>query len=495
MMRRSMPSADECYRAYLAKDPRLDGTFFVGITSTGIYCRATCTARAPKREHCAFFPTAAAAEEAGYRPCLRCRPELAPGTPVQTEGDVLAHRAEEMIRTGVAHGSVSGISRRLGVSERHLRRLFESEFGTSPAQYRSTCRLLLAKSLLTDSDLPVSQIAHAAGFGSIRRFNDEFRGRYGLSPTDVRKRAGRMHAQDGKQDERGILVQVGFRPPMRFDLLLGFLEGRAIPGVESVADGRYRRGLRVVDDDGREHLGWVSVGCDEARSRLRCRVSPSLVDVLPQVIDVVERVFDTRCSPADVDAGLGAFWDAVGEGRRRPGIRMPGCANAFEMGCRAILGQQITVRAASTLAGRIAGTFGEEVETPFDDVTLVFPAPGVLASDECGKTLGELGVTRQKQRAIHALASALADGSLVLEPGVDVAATHDALVALPGVGDWTAQYLLMRACSYTDALPATDYAVRRAFPGMRPRELERLSGAWRPWRSYAVMSIWQTPEG
>jgi AraC family transcriptional regulator of adaptative response / DNA-3-methyladenine glycosylase II len=493
MRQKGMPSPDECYRAYLAKDPRFDGAFFVGITTTGIYCRATCTARAPKRENCVFFPTAAAAEEAGFRPCLRCRPELAPGMPAQTEGSALAQRAAEMIRTGVAHGSIATIARRLGISERHLRRLFETEFGTSPAQYRSTCRLLLAKSLLTDSDLPVSQVAHAAGFESIRRFNDELRARYGLSPTDMRRQANGVGKQGDEPAEQGILVQMGFRPPMRFDLLLGFLAGRAIAGVESVVDGCYRRSLRIVDDDGRVHLGWVSVGCDEARSRLRCRVSPSLVDVLPQVIGLIGRIFDTSCSPEDVDAGLEGFWDVVGEGYRRPGIRLPGCADAFEMGCRAILGQQITVRAASTLAGRVAASFGEAVETPFDDVTLAFPTPEVLAADGCEEALGELGVTRQKQKAIRALAQGLADGSLALEPGVDVAETHDALVSLPGIGEWTAQYLLMRACSYPDALPAADYAVRQAFPGMRPREVERLSESWRPWRSYAVMALWQVP--
>ena len=489
--RAGMPDPDACYAAYAAKDPKFDGLFFIGVRSTGIYCRATCTAKTPRRENCEFFPTAAAAEAAGYRPCMRCRPELAPGTPASPLAMDVARRAAVRLRDGSDHPSVAGVATELGVSERHLRRLFEDEYGTTPSQYRSTCRLLLAKELLTDTDVPVAQVAYAAGYDSVRRLNDELRQRYGLTPTDLRCSAGR--AGDTHGTVGGITLRVGYRPPFQWDVLLRFLAGRAIPGVESVADGRYARSLRLRDADGAERTGWVSVSNDGRRNVLECLVSPSLMGCLPAVLATVSRIFDTACSPEVVWDGLDGFRQKAGERYDLPGVRLPGCADPFEMACRAILGQQITVGAASTIAGRVARKFRIPVDTPFEGVSLAFPPAADVAGRDGGE-LGELGVTRQKQRAILSLASGMADGSLRLEAGVDPEETRGALVSLPGIGEWTAQYLLMRACQYPDAMPSTDYAVTKAFPGLSPRRISRLSEAWRPWRSYAVMSLWQAPE-
>lgn len=522
---RQSPNDDALYAAYLAKDPRFDGIFYTGITSTGIYCRATCPSRTPKRENCRFFPSAAAAEAAGFRPCLRCRPEIAPGMPANlgaagstlagstpagpapspsaptrsTPAADLAHRAADAIREGEHSRPISEIARDLGVSERHLRRLFEAEYGATPANYRTTSRLLLAKSLLTDTDLPMTRIAFASGFESIRRFNDEFSLRYQLTPTELRESARNSGTPASFENVDSIELHIGYRPPFDYARLLGFLGRRAVGGVESVGAGAYRRSLRIAS--GTTRVGWVSVTNDPEHSRLRCQISDSLVDVLPVVLSKISRIFDTGASPSAIEAGLESFradvggtGNGVGELGNAPGLRLAGSADPFEMAVRAVLGQQVTVAAARTMMGRVAQEFGQDISTPFDDVVRVFPDAGAFAGSEAAERLGRLGVTRQKQGAILGLARAIESGALILRPGADPDATRRALLEIPGVGPWTAEYLLMRACSYPDAFPSTDFAVRSAFRGLTVREIEERAQAWRPWRSYAVMALWQSGE-
>lgn len=489
-----LPGDDARYAALAAHDPRFDGRFFVGVTSTGIYCRAVCTAKLPRRENCRFFESAAAAEAAGFRPCLKCRPELAPGVPATCEDDRLARRAADMIRAGRHGGSVATIAAGLGVSERHLRRVFEAAYGTGPARYRGTCRLLLAKGLLTDTDLPVARIAHLCGFASLRRFNDAFVTGYRLSPGTFRR-----HAAPGTPAAPGatsapaapaIVIHAGYRPPYRFDLLSTFLGTRAIEGVEAVAGNTYARTLRCNLGKGGVRTGWITVeNCPEA-NRLRVTVSDDLADALPLVLATTRHLFDTDCLPDAVEQGLSGFFERVPAAHRIPGIRLPGCADGFEVAIRAILGQQITVKAARTLAGRVAREFGSPIQTPIDGLTTLFPQPDDLCAPDAEERLGAVGVIRQRSRAICALARSVSAGEIVLEPGADTAEMRRALLALPGIGAWTLQYLLMRAYGNPDAFPSTDYAVKQAFPGAGEREIETMSESWRPWRSYAAMSLW-----
>lgn len=488
-MGKALPDRDVCYKALLANDPRFDGLLFVGVSSTRIYCRVgVCWAKVPKIENCTFFKTAAEAEAAGYRPCLKCRPELAPGEPIAPDADRAVARAAAAIREHPGASPIARIAADQGMSERHLRRLFETTYGVSPAAYRETCRLLLAKSLLTDTDLPVTRIAFASGFSSVRRFNDAFASNYRMQPTHFRKRAKEGSASANANDP--IVLHVGYRAPYRFDLLLDFLKLRAIEGVEAVDGDAYYRIVRGADA---AHTGWIKVADEPKRKRLAVTVSPELFDDIPSVLARVRRLFDTDCVPSAVEAGLADFYARLDEAYRIPGIRVPCSFDGFEMAVRAILGQQITVKAASTLAGRVAQGFGQPIDGPVDALTCAFPAPSAFCADGAAERLGELGVIAQRALAICAIAQAMEEGTLTLRPGGDVRSEADFLGSIRGIGDWTVQYLLMRAYNYPDAFLPTDYGVKLGFPDMKPREIEALSQPWRPWRSYAVMSLWSVP--
>lgn len=484
-----LPSQDVCYQALLSGDPHFDGLLFVGVSSTGIYCRVgVCWAKVPKRENCTFFKTAAEAEAAGYRPCLKCRPELAPGTPIAPDIDHAVERAASSMRERPGDAPIARIAAEQGMSERHLRRLFEQTYGVSPAQYRETCRLLLAKSLLTDTELSMTRIAYASGFASVRRFNDAFVNSYGMQPTRFRKNA--QSSTSAKTEAAPIVLHVDYREPYRFDLLLGFLQMRAIEGVEAVLDGAYWRVVRASDD---ERVGWIKVENDPSHRRLAVTISPELYDDIPSVLARTRRLFDTDCVPEAVEQGLTDFYEHAGETYRIPGIRVPCAFDGFEMATRAILGQQITVKAASTLAGRVAREFGTPIKGPIPELTCAFPSPQAFCADDAPARLGEVGVIAQRANAICAIARAMEAGELTLRPGADLAAEAARLGSIRGIGDWTVQYVLMRAYDYPDAFLPTDYGVKLALPDMKPRELEKLSQPWRPWRSYAVMSMWSVP--
>ena len=484
-------SGDACYAALKARDARFDGCFFTGVTSTGIYCRPVCSVKAPKRENCRFFAHAAQAESAGFRPCLRCRPELAPHSVVWSIQDasfILAHQAARLLDApeSWADGapSVERLALKLGISARHLRRIFEAQLGVSPLQYLQTRRLHTAKQLLADTALPITQVALMSGFASVRRFNAAFVAHYKLNPTQLRRAAPQAEGSG-----QGITVRLGYRPPYDVAAMLAFIGKRSISTIESIAnipgDVCVRRTFGI-QTEGTQHTGWLQMRFDVGRSQLVLTVSDSLRDVLPQVIRRVRAAFDLDADPQAINAVLhNAF--PTGDG-----LRVPGALDGFELAVRAVLGQQITVAAARTLAQRLVDTLGEAIVTPWPGLTRLFPSPAVLANAS-GDTLGQLGIVRQRQTAIFGLARAVTDG-LQLHGGADVQATVEALKALPGIGDWTAQYIAMRALRWPDAFPAGDVALHKAL-GMQglktpARLAEQASLAWKPWRSYAVIRVW-----
>jgi AraC family transcriptional regulator of adaptative response / DNA-3-methyladenine glycosylase II len=473
---------DACYRATRARDARFDGRFFVGITSTRIYCRPVCGARPARRENQRYFASAAAAERSGFRPCLLCRPELAPGLALIDASRQLARAAASLIDDGVAsEGGLDSVARRLGVTDRHLRRVFETEYGVTPVAYAQTARLLLAKRLLTDTRMPVTDVALAAGFGSVRRFNTLFVARYRLQPTALR-RSGPLAAS--VDSHRFVLAT---RAPFDYPRLLGFFAARALAGVEQVDGRRLRRSLTVQGADGRPVSGWIEVRPSPRGAGIEARIDARLGPALPRVLAACKRAFDLDCQPDAVSASLGALAAA------RPGLRLPGAFDGFETAVRTILGQQISVKAARTLAGRLVETFGARLATPFAGVTRLFPDPRRIAGCAHGD-IARLGVIAARAKAIVALAEAVAEGRIDLSPGVDVEGTVAALQDLPGIGAWTAQAIAMRALHWPDAFPAGDVGIARALGEHRPARLARVAESWRPWRAYAVMHLWSSLE-
>jgi AraC family transcriptional regulator, regulatory protein of adaptative response / DNA-3-methyladenine glycosylase II len=470
-----------CYRALRARDARFDGRFFVAVSSTRIYCRPVCTVKPPKRENCRFYPSAAAAESGGYRPCLRCRPELAPGNASVDATSRLAQAAAGLIEDcALEDGGLEAVAGRLGITDRHLRRAFGAEFGVSPVQFAQTQRLLLAKRLLTDTVLPVTEVAFASGFGSLRRFNALFKQRYRLQPGQLRRR---MQAQ-GASSMDALTFELGYRPPYDWPALAAFLGARAIAGVEAIEEGRYRRTARARVD-GKEHVGWIEAAPAPHRPAMRVTVSASLAKVLPPVLSRAKALLDLACSPSEVAAALGPL------ARKHPGLRVPGAFDGFEVAVRAILGQQVTVAAARTVAGRLVAAFGDPLETPFRSIHAVFPSAERIAQLPYGH-IARLGMPGARARTVLALARAVAAGELELVPNADIDATLERLRALPGVGEWTAQYIAMRALAWPDAFPHTDLGVMKALGESNPRKVLAAGEAWRPWRAYAVMHLWQS---
>ena len=520
-------SDDARYLALKARDARFDGCFFTGVTSTGICCRPVCSVKAPKRENCRFFGLAAQAESAGFRPCLRCRPELAPHSVVWSIQDasyILAHQAARLLdepeawcgidvaptlvasraslppegalrlRPGKAGsaapageerlpGVIAGLAARLGVSDRHVRRIFEAQFGVSPVQYLQTRRLLTAKQLLADTQLPITQIALISGFASVRRFNAAFTDHYHLNPTQLRQRGAPLAGN-------GITVRLGYRPPYDVAAMLQFFIAHPLPGVELIDQQALapvlRRTLRI-EAGGKTHTGWLAATFDPERPQLLLEVSDSLCEVLPIVIRRVRAMFDLDADPKAINSALQASFP------HSEGLRVPGALDGHELAVRAVLGQQVTVQAGCRQAQRLVARFGESIATPWPELNRLFPTPAALAvasSDD----LGTLGIIRQRQAAINGIARAVLEKKLQLHGGADVHATVEALKALPGIGDWTAQYIAMRALRWPDAFPAGDVALHKALgvQGQKnPAKLaESASLAWKPWRSYAVIRAW-----
>lgn len=484
-----LSDSDGCYRALQARDARFDGRFFTAVTSTGVYCRPVCKVRTPKQANCRFFALAAQAEAAGFRPCLRCRPELAPtarSEPVWSTQDashILAHEAAGWLSRPVFDAealSMAMVAERLGVSERHLRRIFQAAFGVSPQHFQRTHQLLCAKQLLTDTALPMAEVAHLSGFSSVRTFNAALQAHYRLTPSQVRATGSTAT----------LTLRLYYRPPYDVERVLAFLAQRAIPGVEKV-DGTARtvtRTLQLRQGD-TMRSGWLSCRFDPAAPCVHLQVAPSLVSALPQVLALVRAWLDLDADPQAIGAALAGTWpDAAG-------VRIPGAVDGFELAVRAVLGQQVTVAAAHTLAKRLVLASGEPIATPHAGLTHLFPTPAQLLAQR-DDALGALGIVRQRQKALRALAQACESGPLQLHPGAPVAPTMVALQALPGIGPWTAHYIAMRALRWPDAFVAGDVALHNAL-GLRShphpaKAAETLAEQWRPWRSYGVVRAWQS---
>ncbi len=476
-----------CYRALRARDARFDGRFYVAVSSTRIYCRPICTVKPPKRENCRFYPSAAAAESGGYRPCLRCRPELAPGNSSVDATSRLAQAAASLIEDrALDEEGLEAVAARLGITDRHLRRAFGAEFGVSPVEFAQTQRLLLAKRLLTDTSLPVTEVAFASGFGSLRRFNALFKQRYRLQPSRLRRHMhGAARASVVAADV--LNFELSFRPPYDWPAVVAFLGTRAVSGVEEMDLERgacYRRTVRI-SMDGKEHRGWIEVSLSPKKPALRVAVSASLAKALPPVLSRVKALMDLSCNPVEIAQALGAL------ARKQPGLRVPGAFDGFEVAVRAILGQQVTVAAARTVAGRFAAAFGDSLDTPFASLNRIFPAAARVAELPYGR-IARLGMPGARARSVLALARAVADGDLDLMPNADIEATLDKLRSLPGVGEWTAQYIAMRALAWPDAFPHTDLGVMKALGETSPKRVLAAGEAWRPWRAYAVMHLWHS---
>ena len=471
-----------CNRARLSRDARFDGQFFIGVRTTGIYCRPICPAPTAKSENVGYFPTAAAAHESGFRPCLRCRPEAAPGSPAWRGTEATVTRALRMIEDGALdEGSAEDLASRLGIGERHLRRLFLQHLGAPPLAVAHTRRLHLAKSLLDETDLTMTEIALAAGFGSVRQFDTTIRKTYGQPPSAVRRV---RRSRRGVSTADTFAQQLTYREPFDWPGLLQFFAHRAIPGVEAVWGDTYRR--TFVIDGAR---GTVSVEPAEGASALVARVETDDPRVLPKLVTRLRRQFDLCADPTEIaehlrqDPRLAQAYPAA------TGLRLPGAFDGFEASVRGILGQQVTVKGATTISGRIVercGALSGDATTP-----RVFPTPTELADAD----LSNIGIPTARSDAVLTLARAMRDGEVVLDGTADVEDTLRRLVSLKGIGEWTATYVAMRVLGDPDAFPATDLGLRKALvPGelVTPAALLDYAEAWRPWRGYAAALLWRT---
>ena len=523
-----MLTDDARYDALLTRDPRFDGVFFVGVSTTGIYCRPICPARTPGRSRCSFYATPVQAEAAGHRACFRCRPELAPGNAEIDAVDALVARAARRIAEGALNAdSVDVLARELGVSARHLRRATEARLGVSPIELALSRKLGLAKQLLQDTALPITEIAFASGFRSVRRFNAAFSERMGRAPGELRRAVALREERTGNTG--ALTLRLDYRAPYDWAHVIGFLRMRAIPGVEHVSDDAHPDGTcspgssqayrRVVHIDG--NVGTIAVRRLLDRSALQLEVAPALVPVLMPLVARVRRLFDLDARPDAISTVLGRDPLLRALVTRRPGLRVPGAIDPFEASVRALLGQQVSVAAATTLAGRFAAAFGTPLDGPartkiaavgtahtkiagagaavlgptvaIATLRYRFPTAAEIAARSPAE-IAAIGLPLARASALVTLAAAVAAGSIRLDGMIDLEQFVADLVALPGIGPWTANYLAMRALHAPDAFPAADLGVRKALGGT-PRTAAARAEAWRPFRSYAVMYLWSSLGG
>ncbi|MDR3418175.1 MAG: AlkA N-terminal domain-containing protein [Nevskia sp.] len=472
--------ADLCYHRLSARDTRFDGQFFVGVTSTGVYCRPICPVRLPRRDRCRFFSNAAAAEREGFRPCLRCRPELAPGQAPVDAVSRIAARAVARIEAGALNeAGLEALAAELQIGERQLRRAIEREYGVAPVELAQTQRLLMAKRLLTDTRIKVADVAFASGFSSLRRFNHLFRTRYGFSPTALRRRAA------PQPDGETVTLKLAYRPPLDWDALLAFLVGRGAAGVEEADGGCYLRAVRIGG-----HAGWITAQPAAGEAALRVEVAIALLPVLTPLLARLRRLFDLDANPQAIAEHLSRDPRLRGSLESRPGLRVPGSFDGFELALRAVLGQQVSVKAATTLFGRFCRAYGEALDTPHPLLTHSGPQAERIAAATLDE-IAALGLPGRRAATVQGLARAVSERRLRLEPGPDPAAVVAGLQELPGIGDWTAQYVAMRALRDPDAFPASDLGIYRSLNVSKPRDALAAAEAWRPWRAYATMHLWQ----
>jgi AraC family transcriptional regulator of adaptative response / DNA-3-methyladenine glycosylase II len=474
---------DACYRAVKLRDARFDGRFFTAVKTTGIYCRPICPARTPQSRNVTFFPTAAAAQEAGFRPCLRCRPETAPDMPAWRGTSASVSRGLALIELGALDsGNVDRLAERLGMGERQMRRLFRQHLGASPIAVAQTRRILLAKQLIHETHLPMTEIAFASGFGSIRRFNETFRELFGRPPGALR-RLGGPDVAAADRGEFSLLLR--YKPPYDWPAMLGFLQQRAIPGVERVAGGIYSRTIALEGVQGQ-----ISVQ-PAAGNALRARIRIAKLATLPNIIARLRRQFDLAADPLSIAAHLGTDPLLAPLLRQRPGLRVPGAWDGFELAIRAVLGQQITVAAAIRLAGRLVAAYGAPLREPGSQLTHVFPTPAALVRAD----LAALGMPRSRAATLSSVAAAAIANPDLFGARCDLEDAIERLRAIRGVGEWTAQYIALRQLREPDAFPAADIGLMRALAdaaGRRPSAAQLLARAqvWRPWRAYAAQHLW-----
>ncbi len=473
-------------RARLARDPRFDGHFYIAVKTTGIYCRPICPANMPKSRNVTFFPSAAAAGEAGYRPCLRCRPEAAPGTPAWSGTSTTVRRGLRLIATGALDdGNVELLADRLGVTSRHLRRLFNTHLGASPLAVAHTQRLHFAKRLIDETRLPMSHIADAAGYGSVRRFNDAFRNTYQKTPRDLRA----LRARHATIDRNAILsVRLPYRTPFNWASMLRFFAHRAIGGVESVDETSYTRTISI---DGKH--GLLSVCPDEKQGYLSLSLQGVATGNLFEVVQRTREIFDLDAPVAEIAKTLRKDRSLAKALKMQQGTRVPGAWNGFELAVRAILGQQISVAAATTLAGRIAKQYGEPLDVDLTSgetaLAFVFPTPARLARVR----FNDIGLVRSRAATIRSLAAAVNRGDVDFDFAQDPDEFCDKLKAIKGIGDWTAQYVAMRVLKHPDAFPTSDLGLLKAIDAphrVSPATLAQRAEHWRPWRAYAALLLW-----
>ena len=473
-----------CAQARLSRDARFDGRFFIGVLSTRIYCRPICPVRTVKEENVRYFPTAAAAAEKGFRPCLRCRPESSPGTPAWLGTSTTVSRALRFIsESALEDEGVEALATRLGIGSRQLRRLFLKHLGASPIAVAKTRRLHFAKKLIDETNIPMGQIAMAAGFGSVRRFNSAFRKTYNRTPTQIRRLA-HFESVESARSESGYVLRLDFRPPFHWDALLAFLARRAIPGVEAVESGCYCRTISLKGNSGS-----LAVSLDKSGAALEARISFPEPRWLFLIVERLRRMFDLSADPREISARLAADPLLAKRLEAMPGLRVPGCWDGFELAVRAIIGQQVSVKGAATLAGRLVQTFGTPIAMS-PPLTHLFPSPEVLAEADVAR----IGLPGKRAATIRALARAVSEGRIAFSSVDNIEEFRLRLREIPGIGDWTLQYIAMRALGDPDAMPASDLGLLRNASLHHERELAQRAEAWRPWRAYAAMHFWQLTE-
>lgn len=479
---------ETCYRALGTRDARFDGVFYTAVISTGIYCRPICPARIPKLENCIFLPSAAAAHQMGFRPCLRCRPEIAPGLAGWRGSANTVSRALGLIAQGAFDDDdAESLAARVGVGGRHLRRLFDRYVGATPVAVAQTHRVLFAKQLITETTLGMAEIALASGFQSVRRFNDAFAKTYGRAPSALRRSAASRAAQRASP---GLTVKLGFTPPYDFPSILEFLAGRAIPGVELVERDRYRRTFALGRARGR-----VEVRMAPGQNHLLATIETSDVTALSSIVARLRHLFDLDADIVAIDAHLARDPQLRARVLERPGLRVPGAWDSFELAVRGVLGQQITVRAATTFAGRLVATHGEAlVLGKSEEPSRLFPTPDVLAKVD----LTRIGLTAARSATLNSLSAAVVREPDLLRAADQLDDTIERLCRMPGVGPWTANYIAMRGLHEPDAFPAADIGVLRALTvgAERPtaKQATQMAELWRPWRAYATLRLWAQPK-
>ena len=477
--------AETFYQAVLARDRRFDGRFFTAVRTTKIYCRPICPARPPLLRNVHFYPTAAAAEEAGFRPCLRCRPETAPGTPAWIGTSATVARALRLLRGGLDEDGLPALAGRLGISDRRLRQLFAEHLGASPQSILRVQRLDFARRLIDETTLPFTEVAASAGFRSIRRFNDAVKARFGKPPSDLRKRP--KNRQDDsesatKEGQGELILKLPYRPPLAWFELLQFLAARAIAGIEMISAGSYRRTVTIGNSE-----GFIEVRPAKSEGSLELHLhlpqSAAISSCLLEAVERVRTMFDLEADPLRIAAHLEKDPRLQAVVAAHPGLRVPGGFDGFELAMRAVLGQQVSVKGASTLCARLVQRFGKplDIGDAPPGLTHVFPAPELLAQ----RDLTRIGIPKSRALALQELAKRVADGRIVLDGCADLAETERQLLDVPGIGPWTAQYIAMRVLRDPDAIPATDLVLKRCLGSGNADDL-------RPWRAYAAMYLWQT---